>query len=177
MKIVTVVGARPQFIKEAVLCKEIQNRPDIEEILVHTGQHYDENMSGIFFDVLAMKQPDYNLNIGSGSHSSMTGKIMIAFEEVVMNTKPDVIAVYGDTNSTVAAALVAAKLHIPLAHIEAGLRQSPKDMPEEINRNQLVNKNNLYEYYKNIQQPMDFVKNLYGDGSAAYQMIDILEAL
>lgn len=134
MKIMTIVGARPQLIKEAVFSKEIAKQPNIQEYLVHTGQHYDANMSGIFFDVLNMKKPDINLEIGSGSHGEMTGRIMIALEPIVKQEKPDVIVVYGDTNSTVAAALVGSKLHIPIAHIEAGLRQFPKDMPEELNR-------------------------------------------
>lgn len=133
-KIMTVVGARPQVIKEAVFCGAIQKRDDLEEVLVHTGQHYDRNMSGVFFDILHIREPDYNLEVGSGRHGEMTGKIMIAFEEVVLKESPDVVVVYGDTNSTAAAALVAAKLHIPIVHVEAGLRQLPKNMPEEINR-------------------------------------------
>jgi UDP-N-acetylglucosamine 2-epimerase (non-hydrolysing) len=133
-KVVTVVGARPQLIKEAVLCKEIELIEGMSEVLVHTGQHYDQNMSGRFFESLNIKKPDYNLGIGSGSHAHMTGKIMMAFEEVVLKENPDAVAVYGDTNSTIAAALVASKLNIPVVHIEAGLRQNPKQMPEEINR-------------------------------------------
>jgi UDP-N-acetylglucosamine 2-epimerase (non-hydrolysing) len=133
MKIISLVGARPNFIKEIMLHKEFQKKK-VREILVHSGQHYDLNMSDIFFKSLQIKKPDYFLNIGSGNHGEMTGKIMIAFEKVVMKEKPDVILVYGDTNTTLAGALVGAKLKIPIAHIEAGIRSLPKDAPEEINR-------------------------------------------
>ncbi len=133
MKVISLVGARPQFIKEAVLREKFQER-NVEEILVHSGQHYDFNMSEIFFRVLKIQRPKYELKVGSGRHGEMTGKIMILFEEVVLKEKPDVIVVYGDTNTTMAGALVGAKLKIPVAHVEAGLRQRPKDMPEEINR-------------------------------------------
>lgn len=133
MKIISLIGARPQFIKEAVL-QEHFIKNGIQEILVHSGQHYDYEMSDVFFKVLKMRKPDYNLNVGSGSHGVVTGKIIIAFEEVVMKEKPEVIIVYGDTNTTVAGALVGAKLKIPVAHVEAGIRQQPKGMPEEINR-------------------------------------------
>jgi len=133
MKILSLVGARPQIIKEAMLNKEFQEAR-ITEILVHSGQHYDYNMSDVFFSVLNIRQPDYNLNVGSGTHAEMTGKIMIEFEKVVIKEKPDIILVYGDTNTTLAGALVGSKLKIPVAHVEAGIRQKPKDMPEEINR-------------------------------------------
>ncbi|MBT1247679.1 MULTISPECIES: UDP-N-acetylglucosamine 2-epimerase (non-hydrolyzing) [unclassified Thermosipho (in: thermotogales)] len=133
MKIISLVGARPQFIKEAIIHKELK-KYKIKEILVHSGQHYDFNMSDVFFKELDIKNPDYYLNVGSGNHGKMTGKIMIEFEKVVINEKPDVILVYGDTNTTLAGAIVGAKLKIPIAHIEAGIRQEPKDMPEEINR-------------------------------------------
>lgn len=134
MKIISVIGARPQFVKEAVIQKEIRKYPDIQEIVVHTGQHYDSNMSGIFFDVLGMKKPEYNLGINGKSHAKMTAEMMVALEEVIQKEMPDVALLYGDTNSTLAGALVCAKLKVPAAHIEAGLRQEPKDMPEEINR-------------------------------------------
>ncbi|MCX7813825.1 MAG: UDP-N-acetylglucosamine 2-epimerase (non-hydrolyzing) [Pseudothermotoga sp.] len=127
------VEARPQFIKEAILCKNFAEA-GIKEVLVHSGQHYDFNMSDIFFQVLEIKKPDYYLNVGSGTHAEMTAKIMIEFEKVVLKEKPDLIVVYGDTNTTLAGALVGAKLKIPVAHVEAGIRQRPKDMPEEINR-------------------------------------------
>jgi len=133
MKILSFVGARPQFIKEAVIHEQLKQR-EVKEILVHSGQHYDFNMSDIFFKVLDIRKPDYNLNVGSGTHAYQTGKMMIEFEKVVLKEKPDMILVYGDTNSTLAGALVGAKLKIPVAHIEAGIRQRPKDMPEEINR-------------------------------------------
>ncbi|WP_305081237.1 MULTISPECIES: non-hydrolyzing UDP-N-acetylglucosamine 2-epimerase [Oceanotoga] len=133
MKIISLIGARPQFVKEAIIHEQI-NKTEIEEIIVHSGQHYDVNMSDIFFQTLNIKKPDYNMNIGSGSHGEMTGKIMIEFEKIVKKEKPDMVLVYGDTNTTLAGAIVASKLKIPVAHIEAGIRQEPKDMPEEINR-------------------------------------------
>ncbi|ABR30235.1 UDP-N-acetylglucosamine 2-epimerase [Thermosipho melanesiensis] len=134
MKIVSLVGARPQFIKEAVIHNELKKYENIKEVLIHSGQHYDFNMSDVFFQVLDIKKPEYFLNVGSGLHGEMTGKIMMEFEKVVMKEKPDLILVYGDTNTTLAGAIVGAKLKIPVAHIEAGIRQKPKDMPEEINR-------------------------------------------
>ncbi len=133
MRLISLIGARPQIVKEAIICKELQ-KVGVEEILVNSGQHYDRNMSDIFFETLDVKTPDYNLGVGSGLHGEMTGKIMMEFENVVLKKKPDAILVYGDTNTTLAGALVGAKLKIPVAHIEAGIRQEPKDMPEEINR-------------------------------------------
>jgi UDP-N-acetylglucosamine 2-epimerase (non-hydrolysing) len=133
MKVISLTGARPQYIKESVLNYEFKKR-GIAEILVNSGQHYDFNMSDIFFKSLKITKPKYNLKVGSGKHGEMTGKIMIEFEKIVEKEKPDVIVVYGDTNTTLAGALVAAKLKIPLAHVEAGLRMKPKNMPEEINR-------------------------------------------
>jgi len=133
MTVLSLVGARPQIIKEAVLNKEFQ-KAGIKEILVHSGQHYDYNMSDVFFKVLDIRQPDYNLNVGSGTHAEMTARIMIEFEKVLVKEKPDIVLVYGDTNTTLAGSLVGAKLKIPVAHVEAGIRQKPKDMPEEINR-------------------------------------------
>jgi len=133
MIILSIIGARPQFIKEAIVGAAIR-QAGIEEILVNTGQHYDANMSDVFVDALSIKKPDYNLGVGSGSHAYQTATTMLKLEEVILKEKPDLVLVYGDTNATVAGALVASKLKIPVAHVEAGLRQSPKDMPEEINR-------------------------------------------
>lgn len=134
MKILTIVGARPQFVKAAVLSRIIKKDEETSEILLHTGQHYDGNMSDVFFDEMNISRPDYNLHIQSKLHGEMTGKMMTEIEKVVLLEKPDWILVYGDTNSTLAGALVAAKLHIKLAHVEAGLRSFNNEMPEEINR-------------------------------------------
>jgi UDP-GlcNAc3NAcA epimerase len=136
MRIVTVVGARPQFIKAAAVSRVIrdQHADQITEVLVHTGQHFDENMSQVFFDQLDIPTPQYNLEISGGSHGAMTGRMLEAIENVFTKEKPDWVLVYGDTNSTLAAALAAAKIHIPFAHIEAGLRSFNMRMPEEINR-------------------------------------------
>ncbi|NQZ59146.1 MAG: UDP-N-acetylglucosamine 2-epimerase (non-hydrolyzing), partial [Lentisphaeraceae bacterium] len=134
MKIMTVVGARPQFVKAAVVSREIQKRNEVEEFLLHTGQHYDDNMSKSFFDDLCIPEPVVNLNVRSGPHGRQTAKILMAVEEQILVCKPDILLVYGDTNSTLAAALAASKLHVPIAHVEAGLRSFNRRMPEEVNR-------------------------------------------
>lgn len=134
MKIVTVIGARPQFIKAAVVSRAIAAHKDIKEVIVHTGQHFDANMSDIFFEEMCIPTPDYNLNVNGLGHGAMTGQMLEKIEMVLLQEKPDWVLVYGDTNSTIAGALAAKKLHIKVAHVEAGLRSFNMDMPEEINR-------------------------------------------
>lgn len=139
MKIVTVVGARPQFIKAATVCRVIRGRAarcesGIEEVLAHTGQHFDDNMSRVFFEELDIPPPRYNLDIHGGTQGEMTGRMLAGIERILLDERPDLVLVYGDTNSTLAGALAAVKLHIPVAHVEAGLRSFNMRMPEEINR-------------------------------------------
>ena len=134
MKLVNLVGARPQFVKAAVVSKAIDRFPEIDQILVHSGQHYDDAMSKIFFTEMEIPRPHHNLGISEGGHGDQTGRMLIAIEKLLMELRPDGVLVYGDTNTTLAGALAAAKLHIPVFHIEAGLRSFDRRMPEEINR-------------------------------------------
>jgi len=140
MKITTIVGARPQFIKAAVVSRAIRNRTndngecDISETIIHTGQHFDSNMSDVFFQEMDIPKPDHHLELGGGTHGQMTGRMIEQIERVLLDDKPDWVLVYGDTNSTLAGALAAVKIHIPVAHVESGLRSFNRKMPEEINR-------------------------------------------
>ncbi len=132
-KVVNIVGARPQFIKAALVCKRLRER-EIQDVLVHTGQHYDFNMSDVFFRELSLPTPQYFLGVGSDNHGTQTGKMLIELEKILLQERPGWVIVYGDTNTTLAGVLAASKMHIPVAHVEAGLRSYNKGMPEEINR-------------------------------------------
>ena len=143
-KILTIIGARPQIIKAAAISRAIKNSFSEKslnviclanaKVIVHTGQHYDENMSEVFFEELQIPSPNYNMNIGSGKHGQQTAKMIEGIEKILLDEKPDVLLIYGDTNSTLAGSVAASKIHVPIAHIEAGLRSFNKSMPEEINR-------------------------------------------
>jgi UDP-GlcNAc3NAcA epimerase len=134
MTICTIIGARPQFVKAAVVSRALRSIPGVREVLIHTGQHFDANMSQVFFDEMEIPKPDYNLGIGGGTHGQNTGRMIEKIEEILLLEKPDRVLVYGDTDSTLAGALAAVKQHIPVAHVEAGLRSFNRQMPEEINR-------------------------------------------
>jgi len=167
MKILTVLGARPQFIKAASISRAITKHDNINEIIVHTGQHYDANMSDVFFEELEIPAPDHQLNIGSRSHAKQTAMMLTGLEEIMQAENPDWILVYGDTNSTLAVALAAAKLHIPIAHVEAGLRSYNRKMPEEINR--LVADQLSTLLFAPTEQA---VKNLQQEGYSSKQIIN-----
>jgi UDP-GlcNAc3NAcA epimerase len=171
-KVIVIIGARPQFIKHFAFETEAKDRVNL--VTIHTGQHYDENMSQVFFNELGMSKPSYLLELGGGNHGNQTGKMMIEIEEIVLTEKPDFVVVYGDTNSTLAGALVAAKLHIPLVHIEAGLRSFNKEMPEEINR---VLTDHISDYLFVPSQTS--VKNLSNEGITknVYDVGDIMKDL
>lgn len=171
-KVIAVVGARPQFIKHFAFETEAKKIFNLKTI--HTGQHYDPNMSQIFFDKLKMKKPDYQLSLGGGNHGAQTGKMMVEIEEIILKEKPDLLVVYGDTNSTLAGALVASKLHIPIGHIEAGLRSFNKEMPEEINRLLTDHVSNLLFVPSNLA-----VDNLKAEGldSNIFNVGDIMKDL
>lgn len=165
MKIISIVGARPQFIKAAAISRAI---PEGHEI-IHTGQHYDANMSDIFFEEMEIPKPKHYLGIGGLSHGAMTGRIMEELEKVLLQEKPDRLIVYGDTNSTLAGALVAAKLHIPVAHIEAGLRSFNRKMPEEINRIVTDHVSDLL-----FAPTQEAVNNLRNEGKSSYLVGDVM---
>jgi UDP-N-acetylglucosamine 2-epimerase (non-hydrolysing) len=132
MKILSVVGARPQFVKAFVVSEELRKKHD--EILVHTGQHYDEELSDVFFEELGIPEPDYNLGVGSGPHGEQTAEMIVELEQLIKEEDPDAILLYGDTNSTLAGAIMGSKMDPAIVHVEAGLRSHNRDMPEEINR-------------------------------------------
>ncbi len=181
MKILTVIGARPQFIKAAVISRAIKSSEDITEVIVHTGQHFDNNMSEIFFEEMEIPKPDYNLNINGLGHGAMTGQMLEKIEDVLLKEKPEWVLVYGDTNSTLAGALAAKKLHIKVAHVEAGLRSFNMKMPEEINRiltdrisdilfcpTDTAVKNLHNEGYKNINCKIENVGDVMQDAALFY---------
>ncbi len=173
MKIITIIGARPQFIKAAPVSRVL--REQVQELIIHTGQHYDANMSDIFFDELNIPKPDYQLGIGSGSHGKQTGDMLAGIEEILLKELPDYVLVYGDTNSTLAGSLAASKLHIPIIHIEAGLRSFNKKMPEEVNR---ILTDHISEYLfcptdtavRNLENE-NITKNVFNIGDVMYDAV------
>jgi UDP-GlcNAc3NAcA epimerase len=167
-KIVTIIGARPQFIKAAVVSRAFKNSGDFSEVVLHTGQHYDRNMSDIFFDELGMSQPHYNLGIGGGGHGQNTGRMLEGIECVLKDECPDWVLVYGDTDSTLAGALAAVKLLIPLAHVEAGLRSYNKQMPEEVNRRLTDHASDLL-----LAPTSSAVANLIKEGIVGPQVVNV----
>ncbi|UJL46868.1 UDP-N-acetylglucosamine 2-epimerase (non-hydrolyzing) [Virgibacillus sp. NKC19-16] len=175
MKVLTVLGARPQFIKSCMLSKALKLNTEINEIIVHTGQHYDDNLSNVFFKQLELPKPDYFLGIGSGTHGQQTGKMLSALEKIMTSVNPDIVLVYGDTNSTLAGGLAAAKLHIPVAHVESGLRSFNKKMPEEINR--LITDHLSYCLFAPSQAAIEnlrregIVKNVYLTGDIMHDAV------
>lgn len=191
MKIVTILGARPQFIKAAAVSRIISDRNDFQEVIIHTGQHYDENMSDIFFEEMKIPIPKYKLSIGGKSHGVMTGLMMRDIEKCILNEKPDGILVYGDTNSTLAGSLVGSKLNLPIFHVEAGLRSFNMRMPEEINRiitdrlstilfcpTKAAVKNLINEGYKNIKSArIEHVGDVMQDAVDYYTMINTSKIL
>lgn len=134
MKILNVVGARPQFVKAAAVCRALRARAGVEDVLVHTGQHYDADMSDVFFEQLSIPAPDLSLGVGSGTHAAQTAALLVSLEETITSQAPAIVLIYGDTNTTLAGALAAAKLNVPVGHVEAGLRSFDRRMPEEVNR-------------------------------------------
>ncbi len=168
MKIMTIVGARPQFIKAAAVSRSIAARPGLTEFMVHTGQHYDDNMSAAFFRELEIPAPALNLGIGSGGHGAQTGKMMAAIEAAILDQNPDWVLVYGDTNSTLAGALAAVKVHTPVAHVEAGLRSFNRRMPEEINRVVADHVSDLL-----FAPTAEAVKNLVREGISAEKVVEV----
>ena len=162
IKLITVIGARPQFIKAAALSHALAKNDDIEEMIIHTGQHFDESMSAVFFDQMNIPKPKYNLGVNSMSHGAMTGNMMIALEDIFIKEKPDMVLVYGDTNSTLAAALAAQKLHIDVAHVEAGLRSFNMKMPEEVNRI-LTDRISRYLFCPTANAKENLIKEGYGN--------------
>lgn len=172
MKIATIIGARPQFIKAAAVSHIFQKNNTIQELLVHTGQHFDTKMSDVFFDELSIPSPRYNLGIGGGLHGAMTGAQLVAIEKVLIREKPDWVMVYGDTNSTLAGALAATKLNIPVAHIEAGLRSFNRAMPEEINRILVDHSSSLL--FSPTEVAMEHLSNEGISSDICYQIGDVM---